>query len=299
MTEQIKFVSYNMQIEQWKVKGTYTNVYGNNIFNIHHQTDKPTIAFLHGYPSASYDYYKVLPSLENDFSYVIHDHLGFGLSDKPVNYSYSLIEQAEIAIELWKQLGLKEIHLVSHDYGTTVANEIIVRKLQGFEPIKIKSVTFCNGSMHIELAHLKFIQKLLKHPFWGKYIVALMNKRMFVKTMQDIWFDKKLCDLNEMNELWKLMQLNAGKDVLHKISQYNNERVKYWHRWIPALTQLDIPTHILWAQQDPIAVRDIAEQLHKEIPNSVYTKIDNCGHYPMLEKPDEWNQKMVGFIKTA
>lgn len=299
MTEQIKFVSYNMQIEEWKPKGQFTKVYGHTVFNLHHKTDKPIIAFLHGYPSASYDYYKVLPSLENEFSYVIHDHLGFGLSDKPVNYSYSLIEQAEIAIELWKQLGLKEIHLVSHDYGTTVANEIIVRKLQGIEPIKIKSVTFCNGSMHIELAHLKFIQKLLKHPFWGKYIVALMNKRTFVKTMQDIWFDKKLCDLNEMNELWKLMQLNAGKDVLHKISQYNNERVKYWHRWIPALTQLDIPTHILWAQQDPIAVRAIAEQLHKEIPNSVYTKIDNCGHYPMLEKPDEWNQKMVGFIKTA
>lgn len=287
-----------MQIEQWESKGKYTKVYGNSVFTIHHQMDKPTIAFLHGYPSASYDYYKVLPYLENDFSYVIHDHLGFGWSDKPTNYSYSLIEQAEIAMELWRQLGLKEIHLVSHDYGTTVANEIIVRKLQGFEPVKIKTVTFCNGSMHIELAHLKLVQKLLKHPFWGKYVVVLMNKRTFVKTMQDIWFDKKLCDINEMNELWELLMMNAGKDVLHKISQYNNERVKYWHRWIPALTQLDIPTHILWAQQDPIAVKAIAEQLYMEIPNAVYTKIDECGHYPMLEKPEEWSEKMQAFIKA-
>ncbi len=287
-----------MNIEEWKSKGAFTKVYEHSIFTIHHQTVKPTIAFLHGYPSASYDYYKVLPYLENEFSYVIHDHLGFGLSDKPTNYSYSLLEQAEIAIELWKQLGLKEIHLVSHDYGTTVANEIIVRKLQGFEPVKIKSVTFCNGSMHIELAHLKLVQKILKHPYFGKYIVALMNKRMFIKTMQDIWFDKNLCDVDEMNELWNLLMMNAGKDVLHKISQYNNERVKYWHRWIPALTLLDIPTHILWAQQDPIAVKAIAEQLHKEIPNSVYTKIDNCGHYPMLEKPKEWIQKTIEFIQT-
>ena len=288
-----------MNIEEWKSKGKYIDVYGHNVFTIHHQTEKPTIAFLHGYPSASYDYYKVLPFLENDFSYVIHDHLGFGLSDKPTNYSYSLLEQAEMAIELWKQLGLKEIHLVSHDYGTTVANEIIVRKLQGFEPVKIKTVTFSNGSMHVELAHLKFIQKLLKHPYWGKYIVVLMNKRTFIKTMQDIWFDKNLCDADEMNELWNLLMLNAGKEVLHKISQYNNERVKYWHRWIPALTKLDIPTHILWAQEDPIAVRAIAEQLHKEIPNSIYTKIYNCGHYPMLEKTKEWSEKMVEFIKTV
>lgn len=285
-----------MNIPEWKAKGKYTKVYGHAVFNIHHQTNKPTIAFLHGYPSASYDYYKVLPFLSTNFSYIIHDHLGFGLSDKPANYSYSLLEQAEIAIELWKQCGIKEIHLVSHDYGTTVANEIIVRKLQGFEPVKIKSVTFCNGSMHIELAHLKLVQKLLKHPFWGKYIVALMNKRTFVKTMQDIWFDKQLCDLNEMDELWELMMMNAGKEVLHKISQYNNERVKYWHRWIPALTQLDIPTHILWAQQDPIAVKAIAEQLHKEIPDSVYTKIDNCGHYPMLEQPELWIKNVAEFI---
>ena len=285
-----------MNVQEWKAKGNFTKVYGHSVFNIHHKTNKPTLAFLHGYPSASFDYYKVLPILENDFSYIIHDHLGFGLSDKPANYSYSLIEQAEIAIELWKKLGIKEIHLVSHDYGTTVANEIIVRKQQGFEPVKIKSVTFSNGSMHIELAHLKLVQRLLKHPTFGKYIVALMNKRTFIKTMQDIWFDKQLCDLKEMNELWELLMMNAGKEVLHKISQYNNERVKYWHRWIPALAQLDIPTHVLWAQQDPIAVKAIAEQLHKEIPSSVYTKIDQCGHYPMLEKPEEWIKNVIEFI---
>jgi pimeloyl-ACP methyl ester carboxylesterase len=285
-----------MNVQEWKAKGNYTKVYGHSVFNIHHKTNKPTFAFLHGYPSASFDYYKVLPFLENNFSYFLHDHLGFGLSDKPANYSYSLIEQAEIAIELWKKLGIKEIHLVSHDYGTTVANEIIVRKQQGFEPVKIKSVTFSNGSMHIELAHLKLVQRLLKHPTFGKYIVALMNKRTFIKTMQDIWFDKQLCDLKEMNELWELLMMNAGKEVLHKISQYNNERVKYWHRWIPALAQLDIPTHVLWAQQDPIAVKAIAEQLHKEIPSSVYTKIDQCGHYPMLEKPEEWIKNAIEFI---
>ncbi|HUM52742.1 MAG TPA: alpha/beta hydrolase [Chitinophagales bacterium] len=286
-----------MNIEQWKQKGNYIDVYGKSVFHIHYKTEEPTIAFLHGYPSASFDYYNVLPNLENSFSYIIHDQIGFGLSAKPSNYSYSLIEQAEIAIELWKKLGIKEIHLVSHDYGTSVANEIIVRKLQGFEPVKIKTITFCNGSMHIELAQLKLVQKLLKHPTFGKYIVALMNKRTFIKTMQDIWFDKQLFNIDEMNVLYDLLQLNSNNEVLHKISQYNNERVKYWHRWIGNLPNIDIPTHILWAQQDPIAVRAIAEQLHKEIPNSVYTKIDNCGHYPMLEKPQEWCEKMMKFIQ--
>lgn len=286
-----------MQTQEWRSLGKFRNVLGKSLFYVSELHDSPVIAFLHGYPSASYDFHKILPELSGQFSYFMHDHPGFGLSDKPEQYSYSLIEQAEHAIALWKEMGLKEIHLVAHDYGTTVANEILVRKLQGYEPVKIKSMTFCNGSMHIELAHLKLVQKALKHPYWGKYVVALMNKPTFVRTMRDIWFDKALLDPEEMDVLWEMLMMNAGKRVLHRISQYNNERVKFWHRWIPALSRLDIPVHILWAQQDPIAVKAIAEQLYREIPGAVYSPIDGCGHYPMLEKPVEWTEKMLSFIR--
>ena len=287
-----------MTLNDWKSKGNYTEVNGRQLFTVSHISgDAPVLAFLHGYPSASYDYHHILPAIEKaGYSYVLHDHLGFGLSGKPKDYSYSFIEQAELAIALWQKLGLKEVHIVSHDYGTTVANEIVVRKLQGFEPVKIKSVTFCNGSLHIELAHLKLVQKLLKHPFWGKLIVRLMNKGTFMRTMRDIWYDKSKFDEKEMDMLWQMLMTDMSNEVLHKISQYNNERVKYWNRWIPPLQQIDFPVHILWAQQDPIAVTAIAEQLHKEIPNSVYTKMDNCGHYPMLEKPGEWVEKLLEFI---
>jgi pimeloyl-ACP methyl ester carboxylesterase len=286
-----------MNIEDWKQKGQPIDVYGHPVFYIQHHIDKPTICFLHGYPSASYDYLHVLPLLEEDFSYVIHDQLGYGFSSKPDNYSYSLIEQAEVAIELWRKLGLKEIHLVSHDYGTSVANEIVVRRLRGFEPVKIKSVTFCNGSMHIELAKLKLVQKLMKHTFWGKYMAALSNKRSFTQTMRSIWYDKSKFNKEEIENLYDLLRLNSTNAIFHKVSLYNNERVKYWHRWIGNLPNLDIPAHVLWAQQDPIAVKTIAEQLAKEIPNAVYTKIDNCGHYPMLEQPIEWANHVMRFVK--
>lgn len=286
-----------MTVQDWQQKGKRTDVYGHSVFYLQHKTDKPTICFLHGYPSASYDYHRVLPLIENDFSYVIHDHLGFGLSAKPNNYAYSLIEQAEIAVNLWQQLGLIDIHLVAHDYGTSVANEIMVRKIRGHEPVHIKTLTLCNGSMHIELAKLKIIQKLLRHPYWGKFVAACINKQTFVKNMRDIWFDKSLFDTTEIGILYDLLRLNSTNDVIHKVSQYNNEREKYWHRWIGNLPNIQIPTHILWAQQDPIAVKEIAEKLYAEIPNAVYTKIDNCGHYPMLEKPEEWAQQVMRFLK--
>ena len=286
-------------ITSWASKGQYAEIYKNKVFYIPNRSEKPVIAFLHGYPSASFDYYKALPIIEKKFSYIIHDHLGFGLSDKPLDYSYSLIEQAEVAMALWQQLGLKDIHLVAHDYGTSVANEILVRKLRGHEPVKIKSITLCNGSMHVELAQMKVIQKLLKHPFWGKYVAAMSTESLFQKSMQDIWFDKSLFDKAEITTLYTMLMSNGGRKTFHKVSQYNNERVKYWHRWIGSLPEIDIPTHILWAQQDPIAVKAIAELLHTEMPHSVYTKIENCGHYPMLEQPEIWANKVMEFIEKV
>ncbi len=45
--------------------------------------DKPTLVLLHGYPTSSHDYYRVLPDLAAHYRVIVHDHPGFGLSDKP------------------------------------------------------------------------------------------------------------------------------------------------------------------------------------------------------------------------
>ena len=82
----------------------------------------PKIAILHGYPSGSYDYYATIQIWTTQYRVVVHDHLGLGLSDKPEEYSYSLIEQADMALALWQKLGLKEVHLLGHDYGTNLSD---------------------------------------------------------------------------------------------------------------------------------------------------------------------------------
>ena len=120
----------------WQNKGEIISVNNRNIFvidtiNINLNTienQKKTLVILHGYPTSSFDYYKVLPELSKHYRVVIHDHLGFGFSDKPLKYSYSLIEQADIALQLWKQLSLTNVTLLAHDYGTSIATEILARQ---------------------------------------------------------------------------------------------------------------------------------------------------------------------------
>ena len=73
--------------------------------------------------------------------------------------------------------------------------------------------------------------------------------------------------MNELMALWQMGSSGNGRKVLPKITQYLRERYTYWHRWIGALEQLDLPSHILWAQDDPVAVAAIGEKLHEEIPS--------------------------------
>ncbi|NVK53009.1 MAG: alpha/beta hydrolase [Flavobacteriaceae bacterium] len=276
-----------MNSKNWKSKGNFISINNHNIFVIDEGNSNNVLVILHGYPTSTFDYYKVLPQLTKKYRVILHDHLGFGFSDKPKNYSYSLIDQAEIALQLWSQLGLKKVTLLAHDYGTSVATEIITRHNDNKIKLAIEYLILCNGSMHVELAQMRTIQKLLKGRF-GKYVAMFTNFPIFSKNMQNVYYDKDKVSKNELQQMWIQLMHNNGRRVIHLISRYNNERYTYWNRWIGALKATQISTKIIWATEDPVAIKEMAELLSTEIPNNCVYWVENCGHFPMLECPNEW-----------
>ena len=285
-----------MTANDWKSKGEFITVNDRKLFVIDTSSffsteDKvptETMVVLHGYPTSSYDYYKVLPELSKHYRVIIHDHLGFGFSDKPLDYSYSLLDQADLALQLWQLLGVKKVHLLAHDYGTSVATEIIARNNNNELTIEIENLTLCNGSMHIELSQLRTIQKLLKNKWLGKYVAKLTTYAIFSKNLRNVYFDKTKVSNNELKDIWMQLEYNEGRKVIHKLSQYINERYIYWNRWIGALKETNLQTNIVWAKNDPVAVPAIARLIATEISNNKLFWIENTGHFPMLENPDEW-----------
>ena len=285
-----------MNAKQWFDKGQLIEVNGRKLFVIDtepHST-KPVLVILHGYPTCSFDYYKALPYLSQTYRVIVHDHLGFGYSDKPKDYSYSLIEQADFVLNLWHKLGINQAHIVAHDYGTSVATEILARDNENkLKPFKIDSLTLCNGSMHIELAQLRTIQKLLLNRFTGPIVARLSNKKTLARNLKNIYFDASTINQQEINALWIMMTYNHGKSVLHKTTQYIKQRYTYWDRWIGALKATELPINIVWAKDDPVAVLKIAETIYEETKNSELVVLDDLGHFPMLEDPKRWAKAVV------
>jgi len=286
-----------MDIQGWQDSGSRVSINGRSLFVRDSDADggsgKPALVILHGYPTSSHDYHMVFEGLAREFRVVVHDHVGFGLSDKPRDYSYSIFEQADMATALWQRLGLESIRVFAHDYGTSIATELLARANEGSALTRIESMVLCNGSVHIELARLRLIQKLLRNHVSGPLVARMTNQRVFNRNMRKLWHDGGSLSSAELDGMWHLLTRDGGKAVLPRITQYLRDRVTYWDRWVGALQQATIPLGFLWGSSDPIVGAGVARVHHEEAPGSVLTLLENVGHYPMLEAPEMWKGALI------
>lgn len=292
-----------MKLDDWQARGTRHDIDGHSVFVVDSDPEsgdeRPTLVILHGYPTSSHDYYRVLDELAAHYRVVVHDHVGFGLSGKPKNYSYSLFEQADTALRLWRKLGVRKAHVFAHDYGTSVATELLARWNRGFRPVHFESMTLCNGSVHIELAKLRVIQKLLRHRTLGPWVARLSSQRVFNRNMRRLWHDPTALSPQDLDTMWQLLTRDEGKAVLPRITQYLRDRALFWHRWVGALQQAELPLSFLWGAEDPITGADVARVHHDEAAGSRLTVLDGVGHYPMLEAPERWTHALLELLDSA
>ncbi len=282
-----------MDLPTWKARGTRIAVDGRKIFVVDTKHGGSPLLILHGYPTSAYDYHLALDALSAGRRVVLHDHLGFGLSDKPRDHAYSLVDQTDLALSVWASLGVTRGHVLAHDYGTSIATELLARRAAGTLGLDITGMTLCNGSMHIEMANLRPIQKLLLTPLVGRLVASLSSRRVFARNLRRIVADPTRLDDDEIDVMWELLTRAGGRRVLPRITGYITERRTNWDRWIGALRTTDVPIHVLWATEDPVAVAAMADVLHAEIPSSTLTLLEGVGHFPMLEHPQRWTEAVV------
>jgi pimeloyl-ACP methyl ester carboxylesterase len=287
-------------LSEWRARGQFLRLLGRTVFAVDTgPRDAPPLLLLHGFPTSSFDFHLTLGRLSKQHRVIVHDHLGFGFSDKPEEFSYSLLEQADVAIMVWQKLGVTRGHILAHDYGTSVATELCARRERGLLPVDVLSLTLTNGSVHRELAHLQPSQKILLHKSWGPVFARLANKLVFRLQIRRILGDSGAVSDDELDAMWAGIRHDDGHLRLPEISAYLDERIRFRERWIGALTRFDRPAHVLWGHKDPIAVPLIAETLTAEIPTAKLTWLKDLGHYPMLERPAEWADAAAGFLERA
>lgn len=283
-------------IEDWRARGRFVELAGLDVFALDTapgQGRRATL-LLHGFPSSSLDWRPILPALANR-RVVTLDLPGFGLSEKPADYSYSLLEQADLIELLLRSLGVNEVDIVAHDMGTSVATELCARRERGLLAVTLKSLLLMNGSVHIELARLTPSQKLLRSPLSGLFS-RLASHRLFIAQLRRILGQPVAED--ELDAMWTLIRHRDGYLRLPQTIAYVDERRRFARRWIGALRRLDLPSHVLWGREDPVAVPAIAERLASEIPGARLEWLSGLGHYPQLEDPTATGAAIRQFLDS-
>lgn len=288
-------------ITQWASRGQRIRVLGHDLFCIDAgPRDAPVIVVAHGFPSASYDWWRVLPALSAQYRVVVHDQLGFGLSAKPRGAGYSILDQADRALALWQALGIGEAHLLAHDYGCSVATELFWRRAHGGSSVALRSATLVNSGLYYDMADLRLVQHLLRMPLTRPLFSRLGSAAMYRLNMRRLWGTPGP-DLDaELDMLWEMTRRDGGKVALGWLSHYLEER-RYIHRerWNAAIRSFDAPAHVLWGDRDPVGIPAIAEKLSRELPRATLTWLPGVGHYPMLEAPEAFAHAALDFIGRA
>lgn len=239
---------------------------------------------LHGFPSSAFDFAKAIDHLGSPRRrrVVTLDFLGYGLSDKPVDYGYSLFEQADSLLAVARAVGLTRAHVWAHDMGTSVTTELLARRARGLLPLDLASVTLMNGSVHIELAHLTPGQRLLRSALGGTF--AKLNSRYTFAVQLRRTF-ARIPDAEIVDAMWQLLARDGGSTRMAQTIHYIEERWRFRRRWIGALEVCDVPALVAWGRRDPVAVIAIAERLAREIPGARFETWDDLGHWPQIEDP--------------
>nr|WP_024594358.1 alpha/beta hydrolase [Pseudoalteromonas sp. TB13] len=282
-------------LQQWQSQGQFTQISGHQIFTkTAGDITKPALLLIHGFPSASWDWEGMWQTLSEHYFVITLDMLGFGLSDKPKNAGYKITEQADLYTQFLKTLNINDIHILAHDYGDTVAQELLARQVVSQSDFKINSVCFLNGGLFPEVHKPLFIQKLLLSKL-GWIVPKLMNKKKFANNLLTIFGKSTPPSKQVVDTLWELLIYKDGLAVMPKLISYIKQRQQNRARWVGAIINSNIPLTFIAGAEDPISGKHMIEHYKKLIPNARVQEFVELGHYPQVENPDAITQAYLNF----
>jgi pimeloyl-ACP methyl ester carboxylesterase len=277
-------MSLTARVAAWKERGEEEDVAGRRIHVFRREGREPLLLLLHGFPSSSYDWRRLLEE-EREHAALAFDFLGFGLSEKPLDHEYTLFEQADIAEELVRRHGGgRPIFLVAHDMGTSVATELMARDLADDLGMDVRGALLFNGSMVQEAASPTLGQRLLLGPL-GPVFARLSTERFFRQQLGSVFSPEHPLTDEEADDQWHLISGGGGIRLGHKLISYVDERERYAERWHGALRDWPKPVSLVWGMLDPVATERVLEAVQSLRPSAPLTRLEDIGHYPQIEDP--------------
>ncbi len=283
------------RVRAWQQRGESSEFRGHSIHSFRQEGAGPLLLLLHGFPSSSYDW-RLLLEKEPARNVLAFDFLGFGLSEKPREHDYSLFWQADLAEELVRRHGGgRPVFILAHDMGTSVANELMARDLEGKLEMELAGVLLFNGSMVLEAASPILGQRILRSRL-GPLFARLSSERVFRQQFGSVFSAAHPLGDDEAADQWSLICHNGGRTLGHRLISYMDQREEHAGRWHGAIRDWQGDLRLTWGLLDRVATTDVLAALRELRPSVPVTELPELAHYPQLEDPAQIARALRGAL---
>jgi pimeloyl-ACP methyl ester carboxylesterase len=296
------------ELEAWKAAGQYFDYLG---FQIFYRQDgpplgtAPVLLLIHGYPFNTFDWEPIWPTITQRFTVIAPDMIGMGFSDKPVAYGYSVHDHADMHEALLAHLKIDRAHILAHDLGDSVGQELLARNQfgdQAYGKLHIESITWLNGGLFNEAYTPRLLQKAMSQSPLGEIIGSLQgspfSRRLADPTIREMFGVNTKPSAAMMDKFHEILDYNDGKRVMHKVGRFINDRYTFRNRWVRAMRETTIPMRLIDGPSDPNSGAHMAKRYREVIPNpDVVMLADDIAHWPQIEAPDAVLAAFTEFIE--
>lgn len=289
-------------LADWRAAGTrFEHAAGGTTHAIHVQArgaGAETLLLVHGFPTASFDWHRVIEAYAQRFRVLAPDLLGFGFSAKPRDLRYDVDLQADLVEALLAARGAARVHAVAHDLGDTVVQELLARQLdravRAQPGLELASVVLLNGGLFPEAHRPRPIQRLLAGPL-GPLLVRCVGERRFARSFAALFGPDTKPDAAELAATWRLVSAESGQRLAPALLSYLRERRTRRGRWVGAVCRAPCPLRLVAGSADPVSGATLIARYRELVPAADVVVLDRIGHYPQLEAPGAVVDACVSF----
>ena len=252
------------------------------------------ILCLHGLGASIYSWRHFITPFSQNNTLILVDFKGAGKSPKPDDKQYSIHDHVESVYRLIVEENLTNLTLIGNSLGGAVALLLAIR-LGEEEPNRLSKLVLIDsaGDKRYIPAHLRLVRSIL-----GRPIVYLSPSRLAAWIVLRLCYhDRTRITRQDVAAYASPMSSRRGRHALLQTSRQciptNADEL------IAKLGTVKVPTFILWGREDGIIPLKAGELLNRAIPNSTFAIIDQCGHVPQEEKPQETVALISQFLKTT
>lgn len=259
------------------------------------QPDAPPVVMLHGNPTWSFYYRRLIPPLSEHYRVIAPDHIGCGLSDKPQDYPYNLAQHLQNLETLLAHLKLKQFTLAVHDWGGVIGMGYATR-----HPEHVAACVIFNTAA-FDLPKLPKRILMCRYPLWGPLLVrgfnAFAGLAAWQATSRGMPAQARAGYLAPYNS-W------ANRVAIHRFVQDIPWEQNHPTRPLFKKIEADLPrlrNHpmlILWGADDfCFTERDFLPEWQKRFPQAQVHVLQNAGHYVVEDAHERIAPLMLEFLK--